>query len=97
MQNRKLLTSFKISGSLTLAFLSLMALPLLTQAQAPLRIAAAADLQPVLPPILTEFEKSTGIHTEATYQALRRASPPRSPTEHPSTSFFLPTSAIPSA
>ena len=67
MQNRKLLTSFKISGSLTLAFLSLMALPL--QAQAPLRIAAAADLQPVLPPILTEFEKSTGIHTEATYQA----------------------------
>jgi molybdate transport system substrate-binding protein len=34
-----------------------------------LRIAAAADLQPVLPPILTEFEKSTGIHAEATYQA----------------------------
>ena len=38
-------------------------------AQTPLRIAAAADLQPVLPPILTAFEKVTGIHTEATYQA----------------------------
>jgi molybdate transport system substrate-binding protein len=37
--------------------------------QAPLRIAAAADLQPVLPPILVQFEQSTGIHAEATYQA----------------------------
>jgi molybdate transport system substrate-binding protein len=35
----------------------------------PLRIAAAADLQPVLPPILEAFQKSTGIHAEATYQA----------------------------
>jgi molybdate transport system substrate-binding protein len=35
----------------------------------PFRIAAAADLQPVLPPILAEFEKTTGIHAEATYQA----------------------------
>jgi len=39
------------------------------QAPAPLRIAAAADLEPVLPPILTQFEKSTGIHAEVTYQA----------------------------
>jgi len=38
-------------------------------AQTPLRIAAAADLEPVLPPLLTQFEKSTGIHVEATYQA----------------------------
>jgi len=38
-------------------------------AQAPLRIAAAADLEPVLPPILVQFEKATGIHAEATYQA----------------------------
>jgi molybdate transport system substrate-binding protein len=38
-------------------------------ARQPLRIAAAADLQPVLPPILADFEKSTGIHAEATYQA----------------------------
>ncbi len=38
-------------------------------AQAPLRVAAAADLEPVLPPILVQFEKNTGIHAEATYQA----------------------------
>ena len=37
--------------------------------QATLRIAAAADLTPVLPPILAEFEHSTGIHAEATFQA----------------------------
>lgn len=37
--------------------------------QAPLRIAAAADLQPVLPPILAAFEKATGVHAEATFQA----------------------------
>ena len=35
----------------------------------PLRIAAAADLQPVLPPILDQFQHATGIHAEATYQA----------------------------
>jgi molybdate transport system substrate-binding protein len=38
-------------------------------AQATLRVAAAADLEPVLPPILSQFEKSTGIHAEATYQS----------------------------
>ena len=38
-------------------------------AQTTLRIAAAADLTPVLPPILAEFEHTTGIHAEATYQA----------------------------
>ena len=38
-------------------------------AQTTLRIAAAADLAPVLPPILLEFEHATGIHAEATYQA----------------------------
>lgn len=37
--------------------------------QASLRIAAAADLQPVLPPILDQFRQSTGIAVEATYQA----------------------------
>jgi molybdate transport system substrate-binding protein len=37
--------------------------------QASLRIAAAADLQPVLPPILSQFRQSTGISVEATYQA----------------------------
>ncbi|HTJ30409.1 MAG TPA: molybdate ABC transporter substrate-binding protein [Acidobacteriaceae bacterium] len=34
-----------------------------------LHIAAASDLQPVLPPILKRFERETGIHPEATYQA----------------------------
>jgi molybdate transport system substrate-binding protein len=34
-----------------------------------LRVAAAADLSPVLPPILDEFQRATGIHAEATYQA----------------------------
>jgi molybdate transport system substrate-binding protein len=38
-------------------------------AQTPLRVAAAADLEPVLPPILQQFEQATGIHAEATYQA----------------------------
>ena len=40
-----------------------------TQAQTLLRVAAAADLEPVLPPILKQFEVATGIHVEATYQA----------------------------
>lgn len=38
-------------------------------AQTVLRVAAAADLEPVLPPILQQFEKETGIHAEATYKA----------------------------
>ena len=40
-----------------------------TLGQTPLRLAAAADLQPVLPPILEQFRQSTGIQVEATYQA----------------------------
>lgn len=39
------------------------------RAQTPLRIAAAADLEPVLPPILEQFQQTTGIHAEATFQA----------------------------
>jgi molybdate transport system substrate-binding protein len=38
-------------------------------AQTTLHVAAAADLQPVLPPILKEFERATGVHAEGTYQA----------------------------
>jgi molybdate transport system substrate-binding protein len=45
----------------------LVAAPLV--AQSPLRVAAAADLEPVLPPILEQFQQATGIHAEATYQA----------------------------
>lgn len=37
--------------------------------QQPLRIAAAADLQPVLPPLLDRFHQSTGIDVQATYKA----------------------------
>jgi molybdate transport system substrate-binding protein len=50
------------------AFFSFMVLAPLS-AQAPLRVAAAADLEPVLPQILIQFEKKTGIHAEATYQS----------------------------
>jgi molybdate transport system substrate-binding protein len=57
----KLITLFPVL--LALAFV----LP--TQAQAPLRLAAAADLQPVLPPILQQFQQSTGVRVQATYQA----------------------------
>jgi len=38
-------------------------------AQTTLRVAAAADLEPVLPPILEQFRQTTGIRAEATYQA----------------------------
>ena len=37
--------------------------------QRPLRVAAAADLEPLLPRILAQFEQSTGIDAETTYQA----------------------------
>ena len=50
-------------------FLSALVALATASAQTPLRIAAAADLEPVLPPILTQFEQATGIHAEATYQA----------------------------
>lgn len=51
--------------------LPLLATALLAQghAQTTLRVAAAADLEPVLPPILTQFEQATGIHADATYKA----------------------------
>ncbi len=34
-----------------------------------LRVAAAADLAPVLPPILREFERKTGVHVDASFQS----------------------------
>lgn len=37
--------------------------------QPALRLAAAADLEPVLPPILAQFTQKTGIAVKATYQA----------------------------
>jgi molybdate transport system substrate-binding protein len=41
----------------------------IASAQTPLRIAAAADLQPVLPPIVEQFKQATGIDAQVTYQA----------------------------
>jgi molybdate transport system substrate-binding protein len=38
-------------------------------AQASLRVAAAADLEPLLPPLLQQFERITGIHAQATFSA----------------------------
>jgi molybdate transport system substrate-binding protein len=51
-----------------ISLLAVLGLPSLL-AQTPLRIAAAADLEPVLPPILEQFHEATGIDAEATYQA----------------------------
>ena len=55
-----------------LLFLLLLLAPVASSAQTPgrtLRIAAAADLEPVLPPVLMAFEQHTGIHAVATYQS----------------------------
>jgi molybdate transport system substrate-binding protein len=49
--------------------LVLLALLSPINAQTPLRVAAAADLEPVLPSILAEFQQATGIHADATFQA----------------------------
>jgi molybdate transport system substrate-binding protein len=38
-------------------------------ARTTIRVAAAADLEPVLPPILEQFRQATGSHAEATYHA----------------------------
>lgn len=51
--------------SLALVFLFAFA----AHAQQTLRVAAAADLQPLLPAILGQFTAQTGIHTDATYQS----------------------------
>lgn len=51
------------------AFALVAFLCIAVNAQTVIRIAAAADLEPVLPPILQQFEKETGIHAEATYKA----------------------------
>lgn len=51
------------------ALAALFALSLAAQAQQRLRVAAAADLQPVLPSILAEFTSQTGIHATASYKS----------------------------
>ncbi len=52
-----------------LFYLLLAAAPALAQVPPTLHVAAAADLEPVLPAVLDAFQKQTGIHTEATYQS----------------------------
>jgi molybdate transport system substrate-binding protein len=53
---------------LSLAILAVCAIAAPAQ-QTPLRIAAAADLQPLLPSILAQFTQQTGIQTQATYKS----------------------------
>jgi molybdate transport system substrate-binding protein len=49
--------------------LAAIAVGLRVFAQTPLHVAAAADLEPVLPPILDQFQKTSGIQVEATYKS----------------------------
>lgn len=46
--------------------LAVLCVPAIAQT---VRVAAAADLEPVLPPIFAEFQRSTGIDAQATYGA----------------------------
>ncbi len=41
--------------------------PLLAQSQGPVRVAAAADLQPLLPSLLANYERETGQHVEVSF------------------------------
>lgn len=59
------MSEFKRLFSLTV----LVVCALTVHAQQTLRIAAAADLQPLLPAILTQFTAQTGIHSEASYKS----------------------------
>lgn len=49
--------------------LALLAHVAVAQSSGTLRIAAAADLEPVLPVVIAAFEKQSGIHAEASYQS----------------------------
>ncbi|HEX4065897.1 MAG TPA: molybdate ABC transporter substrate-binding protein [Acidobacteriaceae bacterium] len=55
--------------ALLLALTLFCVVPLTFAQTGTLRIAAAADLEPVLPPILATFQQQTGIHAEASYQS----------------------------
>ena len=66
--------SEKLRRLLFLCFITALILTLRCTAHAqiakrPLRLAAAADLQPVLPPILRQFQQSTGITVLASYHS----------------------------
>lgn len=57
----------KLRALLCLLFAA-VCVPLL-HAQATVRVAAAADLEPVLPPIFAQFQRQTGIRAVATYKS----------------------------
>lgn len=59
--------SWVLPVALIFAFGFVLAAPI--YGQTTIRVAAAADLEPVLPPILEQFRQATGIRAEATYQA----------------------------
>lgn len=58
----------RVRSSLVFGFACAIVAPLVS-AQQTLRIAAAADLQPLLPPLLVQFQQQTGIHADASYQS----------------------------
>jgi molybdate transport system substrate-binding protein len=62
---RTILLKSRIAQCLLLAA---ACVPLL-HAQTMVRVAAAADLEPVLPPIFAEFQRQTGIRAAATYKS----------------------------
>ena len=63
------LAAQQLLGQVLLAVSILAGWATSTEAQKPLRVAAAADLQPVLPALLIQFEEQTRIHAEVTFQA----------------------------
>lgn len=60
MNRRTFLGAVALAGALASSQLA---------AQTPIRIAAAADLEPVLPPILEQFKQATGIQAEPTFKS----------------------------
>jgi molybdate transport system substrate-binding protein len=65
--HRNIMVHMRRFPALLAILLSVSLLP--AAAQGPVRVAAAADLEPVLPHILDEFRQTTGIEAVATYQA----------------------------
>lgn len=55
--------------SLACVMLVAMASTTASHAQKPLRVAAAADLSPVLPDVIAAWEKQTGMHADASFQS----------------------------
>jgi molybdate transport system substrate-binding protein len=58
-----------LKSRIVLCLLLAVACVSLLHAQATVRVAAAADLEPVLPPIFAQFQRQTGIRAVATYKS----------------------------